>query len=296
MKFFEQQKIDDIGILGVKLQKILIFLSIVNLVSFIQVSVVTLVCGLSMQVILASAFYGAYKRRIGLLRFYVAINIILIIIAAIAIGISLSGPTRDYDSGDSDVSQNSVPSIPLSNPKPLTLSTPNSAILSLNPPIQPIQQPTQQSSPIGLLPLSSPKPLDLHIIYDDTDSATYGDESSICLFSIGLLVFCLVIFALKLASILMCAKMARMLMTQRATNLAHPVVKAPTQMNAVTPPIHAPQHPQVMYIPINMAQSMNSNMYGPYMQSIYPMYNPYLQPQFQAQYPQVQFGNLKQQV
>jgi len=287
----------------VKLQKILIFLSIVNLVSFIQFSLVTWVAGLSMQVILASAFYGAYKRRIGLLRFYVVINIILIIIAAIAIGVCLNRSHRDDASdytgdknGDTPVNiPVNVSPLTLTIPQPQPLNAPNSAILSLNPPIQPIQQ----LPPIGLLPLTYPRPLVLATPQvEDYDSATSDNGSPSFLLSIGLLVVCLVIFALKLATILMCAKMARMLMAQRATNLAHPVQKSPTQMNGVTPPmIHAPhQHPQVMYVPINMAQSMNSNMYGPYMQSIYPMYNPYLQPQFQAQYPQVQFGNPKQQV
>jgi len=284
----------------VKLQKILIFLSIVNLVSFIQFSLVTWVFGFSMQVILGSAFYGAYKRRIGLLRFYVVINIILMIIAAIAIGLSLTRSHNDVSDYSGNNGYKTVPTpvnvspLTLTIPKPQPLNAPNSAILSLNPPLQPIQQ----SPSIGLLPLSYPQPMVLDAPQVDCDSATSDNGSPFFLVSIGLLVLCLVIFALKLATVLMCAKMARMLMTQRATNLAHPVVKPPTQMSGVTPPmIHAPhQHPQVMYVPINMAQSMNSNMYGPYMQSIYPMYNPYLQPQFQAQYPQVQFGNQKQQV
>jgi len=62
MKFFENQKIDEIGILGVKLQKILIFLSIVNLVAFIQFSLFGFIAGLSMQIILGMGLYGSYKR------------------------------------------------------------------------------------------------------------------------------------------------------------------------------------------------------------------------------------------
>jgi len=320
MKFFEQQKIDDIGILGVKLQKILIFLSIVNIISYIQFSMLSWGCGLAMQVILGSAIYGAYKRRICLLRFYVAIQVILIILGIVVVAFFLRGNEANDPGYDVVVNPdpmtiqpvNEVPLLDLSFPlnKPLPLSDPSKKIL-------PLYFPKAKEQ---LIPVSIPKPvLNLHPSHNKPTVPTMIGTSSttpvsLWILAIALVIVAIVLFALKIATIVMAAKMARLLVVQRASNLAHPVVKSPPKTNTAS----APQHQQVMYVPINMAQQpMNPSMmnpgmmnpgmmnpgmmnpgmmYPPYMQPVYPMYNPYLQPQFQGQYPQVQFGNPRQQV
>jgi len=124
--------------------------------------------------------------------------------------------------------------------------------------------------------------------------------------SVGFMVVGIILFAVKIASIVLACKMSRMLVAQRANNLAHPVVKKSPHTKASAPSV--PQQPQIMYVPINMAPQMNPNsIYGPYNQPFYPMYNPYIQQQFQNQFqpnfypqvpqvPQVPFGSPRQQV
>jgi len=84
MKFFEKQKYDEIGILGVKLEKILIVLMVSNFLCLFCVgnflNVFTSLLGL---LILFCGFWGAYRRRERLLRFYYITNVLLITFAVI---------------------------------------------------------------------------------------------------------------------------------------------------------------------------------------------------------------------
>ncbi len=67
MKFFENQKIDLIGVASVKLQKILISLSVIAIIlALAGADFFTVIISLALY---AACFYGAYKRKENFLRF-----------------------------------------------------------------------------------------------------------------------------------------------------------------------------------------------------------------------------------
>jgi len=74
MKFFDKQKVDQIGVTSVALQKILVFLLLLSLFTLFN-------GGLLSFILCLIGFIGAYKRHTGLLRAYVTISVALIIIA-----------------------------------------------------------------------------------------------------------------------------------------------------------------------------------------------------------------------
>jgi len=75
VQFFEKQKVDQIGIMSVALQKVLIFLMIVNMFSLFNAG------GLLSFFLCLIGFVGAVKRRPCLLMVYFTISVIIMVIA-----------------------------------------------------------------------------------------------------------------------------------------------------------------------------------------------------------------------
>jgi flagellar basal body-associated protein FliL len=99
MHFFEKQRVDAAGILGVKLQKALIFLGIVTFSTFFFGAFLPSIISL---LILAIGFSGAYRRRPCLLAMYFWINVIMAIVGlAVLIGmLVVSSQTSVAQSND----------------------------------------------------------------------------------------------------------------------------------------------------------------------------------------------------
>jgi preprotein translocase subunit SecG len=76
MKFFNQQKVDQIGVTSVSLQKILLFLMILSLFTIFN-------GGFLSFLICLIGFIGAYRRSSGMLTAYFSISIILIVLCSI---------------------------------------------------------------------------------------------------------------------------------------------------------------------------------------------------------------------
>jgi hypothetical protein len=96
MHFFEKQKVDAIGYMGVSLQKSVIFLIIVTMVG--SAATGSLLSGLLGSAFLFIAFWGAYKRRTCLLAIYFWVNVICAILGLIAaIALIMVVPVYSYD-------------------------------------------------------------------------------------------------------------------------------------------------------------------------------------------------------
>jgi len=97
MRFFEKQKVDQIGVTSVALQKILLFFMILSLLSLFN-------GGLISYVLCAIGFLGAYKRHPGLLRTYYVVSIALIvavfILSIVAVAYVANGQDSYYNSGE----------------------------------------------------------------------------------------------------------------------------------------------------------------------------------------------------
>jgi len=110
MHFFEKQKIDQAGIVGVSLQKVLIFLMIVNVLGVFAGGFLSSILGF---LLLLVGFLGAYRRRTCFLMAYFSISVAIIAIAAVAAVIVLLGvfavsnPSYGNESSSSDYSGSS---------------------------------------------------------------------------------------------------------------------------------------------------------------------------------------------
>jgi hypothetical protein len=93
MKFFQKQMVDQIGVTSVSLQKILVVLMILSLLSLFN-------GGLFSFLICLIGFMGAYKRSPGLLRAYFSISIALIIVAFVFAIVTTVGSLNHHDHGE----------------------------------------------------------------------------------------------------------------------------------------------------------------------------------------------------
>jgi len=215
----------------------------------------------------------------------VALNIMLIILGIVGACVYIAFVARNHG-GDHEGVNIEGPNVPATNlnPKPDPQAQP------LIPPQSSVEtsDPNPSSDPsvaMNLRPAGNGI-MDLRPVFPQPE----GDE--VMAFSpvltIVMLTFSSIVLGVKIATIILAAKMAKMIRERRVQNLAHPVVKRPppTQPKAVQP---TPAQPAVMYIPINMQPTpYNMGPYNPYFQQPI-MYNPYLQPQFQSvQYTAVQ--------
>jgi len=251
MRFFEKQKVDEIGIIGVKLQKILIFFMILNVFAFFQWSFWSWLSGLSTMVILYTGFYGAYKRRERLIQFYFVVTVMLIVLTVVAVllGLAIAGTHHNEDDditpafevapvNDSRVLDGSVPPVtpPLSQPK------------------------TNQPSSSPLMDLTAPK--NISVSSPNITVAIGTSERSVnggfVLVFVIVFVLSLVVFALKITSLVLASRMVKMLRERQAHNLAHPIGRKSVPQTETQP-----MYQQVMYIPVPIQPNMNNmNMMG----------------------------------
>jgi len=88
MKFFAKQKVDQIGITAVTLQKILLFLMILSLFTMFN-------GGFFSFLLCLIGFIGAYKRSTGMLTAYVSISVVIIVLCSVVAISSIFMVTSD---------------------------------------------------------------------------------------------------------------------------------------------------------------------------------------------------------
>lgn len=264
--FFEKQRVDQVGFLGVKLQKILIFLMVVNFIEGLFVGLAGWFWNFLVFVVLYIGFWGAYKRNYKLLRFYYVFNIVfyvmIMVLSIVAIVYILVAPSVDYASEDDTIQP------------AMDLHTPNGDH-------RPAARAGQHDNQGDLLNLNRTS---LDNPYEDTSSYYYEYDSPL-FFVVGLVywLFSIVVLALKIVSIVLAGRMARMLKDQQEQNLAIPVFKVETKKTQAQKPSAAPQVPAPS-APV---------FYGvAYAQPNQPGFNPFFAPVQQPMYypqPYVQF-------
>jgi len=244
-RFFENQRVDEIGFYSVKLQKVLIALIVFHLISLLFGVFSNWLSILVELVLFWICFYGAYKRNHKPLRAYVCINVALMILGVIVFICAIIFVSAVHnDSEPVDVIDITVPD-----------NDTNSDMVDLLPPIN---NGTDITGMINIIPavVTRPNvPTEFFIVY-------------------VLIVFLsALVLVLKLVSIIMAMRLARMICEYNRIHLSHPEVchKEPTQ----------PQ--QSSYIPLNqMPQEQGQPPMYPQM----PMYFPVVvnQPNGQPQY------------
>jgi len=257
-RFFERQRIDEIGIYSVKLQKVLIALAIFNLLGWFSTGLLNWIGVLIEFILLYVAFYGSYKRRHRPLRAYVCINITFFVLGLIFVLLAIVFMHHK--------------------------TNPDGALA----PAQDLKQP-----PNTLMDL---RPINVNTNLTDINIPTNPSTShSGPMFLIIILAFVvsLLIFALKIASIIMAMRLARMICCDHARQLAHPrsdsspnVAYQPMQQ--IQPPMQQPMQPMPpmqqpmqqpmppMYQPMYIPMVVNGQP-GQHQQYVYP--NPYFIPQ-----------------
>lgn len=264
MSFFKRQQVDEIGILGVKLQKLLIFFMILNVFNFFHLNVICWLSALFYMVILYCGFTGAYKRRERLLQLYVVVSILMIVLSTLAVVFIVAGnahrnheEVENNDNTPTDVVPAFTPNATVTNnnnnDKDIPTQKPSSAL-----------PPTNASSPLmELRPASS-----VSNGTDDTTVVVHERVSAgIILISVLGFVFSLIVFALKISSLVLASRMIRMLRERQAHNLAHPI--APRKQTPTSQPMYQP----VMYIPVPVQPNgapFTSVMYNPYVTPFQP--------------------------
>jgi len=261
--FFEKQLIDEIGFFSVKLEKIILFLMFVGVLGFLDFNLFSWIATFLTLSLLFTGFWGAYKRNVTLLRIYVTINLVLIALMIVSVIVSLvyysyhTQPGYEYGG---DTVQSSMDSLNSNN---------GATLLELYLPNK--EQPTPESSIEQIIPLNKgdhkSSLFDIKPATVNTEQKEQPTYTAVTIWYFLWLLIAIIIFAYKIASIVIAIKVARMLRERQAHNLAHPIKK----QQAV--------QPQVVYIPLNNMPVPYTSYPGQSFQG-QPMYfNPYLQPQ-----------------
>jgi len=104
-KFFRNQKLDAAGLLGITLQKLLIFFMVLDVIGMFGGSFFTPFISLLFHFVV---FMGVYRRRTAVLCMYVAVHIVLFVLVALILIVAVSSvmympnysDDYSYDSGD----------------------------------------------------------------------------------------------------------------------------------------------------------------------------------------------------
>jgi len=269
MKFFERQKVDEIGIIGVRLQKILLFFMILNLFMFFSTNFLSLLAGLFNFTILYCGFVGAYKRRERLIQVYFTVTVLMIVMSFVVVLLSVSfAASLDREDGD-EAHPIPMPFVPQNATENLVL-TPVAQPKTGGNPGSPSEVPGGSNAPLpGSSGSSGSSVVDVKpvpTVVVQPHQMTVSPVALILSFVLSLL-----LFFLKITSLVLASRMIRMLKERQAHNLQHPI--AMTTRKTAPQPMYQP----VMYIPVPVQPNTNGMAQ---FQSM--MYNPYVTP-FQPQ-------------
>jgi len=264
--------VDEIGLVGVKLQKILLFLGLVNIFNLLHRG--GLLLALVAFIILYIGFFGALKRRERMLRFYYVFNVVLLVFAFVGALFLVfffmavaAKPDSQMDEGPGI--DNFSPLNSTSESNATSLVVPNAA--PLHPTFHPMNETDTNLNATSLT-------------FNNNRMTEDGNHEFPARF-ILCWVFGIVVFALKITSIVLAGRMARMLRERNLHNLAHPI----THKNGYTSVPQNPQPqaeaqaPQIVYIQVPMQMPPGYSPQG-YPSQGYPF------PQAYAPYPPQPFA------
>lgn len=263
-RFFENQRVDEIGFYSVKLQKVLIALAFFNLLGLLA-GVNSWFGALIEIILLWVAFHGAHKRKHRPLRAYVCVNITFMILGLIF----MLGALMVYNT-NSDVMYEDEPVMEI-NP-----SQNNTEMQNINTPLMDLHPANNASnsdnSTIPSLDIPSSS---------SYDSVSGAYVTLYILFAIAQIL----VLVLKFMSIVMAARLARMICAYNCLHLSHPTPSPSSKAEEVSPspsyfpmqPVpqqpNQPMYPQPMYVPV----VINGQPNGQPQQFVYP--SPYFVPQ-----------------
>jgi len=238
---------------------------ILNLFMFFSTNFLSLLAGLFNFTILYCGFVGAYKRRERLIQVYFTVTVLVIALSFVMVLLSVSfaashdhedpHPTPMVTMPKEIVPQNGTENIPIQTP----VAQPKTGN-----PGSPSEVPGGSNAPSSSGSSASDiKPVPQSAVVKA--SATVNPLALVLSFILSLL-----LFFLKITSLVLASRMIRMLKERQAHNLQHPI--AMTTRKTAPQPMYQP----VMYIPVPVQPNAN----GAPFQSM--MYNPYVTP-FQPQ-------------
>jgi len=264
-RFFANQKLDAAGLVGVTLQKLLIFFMILDAAAFFfGLSFFSSFLSLLFHFVV---FMGVYRRRTGVLLVYVILHVAVLILAAFAMILVVSSlmyvnpEGYDHSSSDSGVINNN-------NTHHMTYFR---TMLISEHSIH--NRSTNQSTPqIDVYPIGS----------DDE----YVDQS-LLLISIVLLVVSIVVLYTKILSVVLAHKMRKLLLNPVVLPVSN-TVDTETQKNSQSEPTYVPAdfennipffaQPGFAYQPMmpqNMYPGQSAMMPAPFMYGQHPVFYSY---------------------
>jgi len=260
-RFFEKQRVDEIGYYSVRLQKVLIALAIFNLLGIFTGGIANWFGLLLEFILLWVAFFGAYKRQHRPLRAYVCINLTMMVLTVVFLVIAL------VYAGHVEYESDEIESEDLTHPSDM----------------QDLYAPNNNTDLMDLKTPVNSTDINVNIGFDDNFRPGAG-FFVVYLFAVLVSAF---VFVLKFVSIVMAARLARMVCGYQCRQLSHPTAPFATRPVESFPtpayqPMFQPNMQQPMFQP-NMQQPMyvpvviNGQPNGQPQQFMYP--NPYFVPQ-----------------
>jgi len=255
MHFFEKQKYGDAGIIGVKIQKLVLFLMVARFVAYIfswNINLINLIGTFTVFLFLFLGFWGSYKRNVRMLQCYYITNVVVIVasavlVAFVVIPMLLHAPDQTNYPPVNDPSFNST--------------VPDSSV-------------TQPDAPTD--ETNTTEPLNVSLIANDTSSSDIPNyhfgliEGAVILLA-GII--SIAMFVIRIITIIFAAKMVRLLKEKQAQSLAHPT-KGTQSYHPMTQIM-----PNTMYIQVPVQPNTVPFEYYPHQFAQQPMvFNPYLQP------------------
>jgi hypothetical protein len=271
MKFFAKQKVDQVGITAVTLQKILLFLMILSLFTLFN-------GGLFSFILCLIGFIGAYKRRTGMLTAYVSISVVFIVLCSvIAISSIFVVSTDDYVYEYSPSASSSSQAVEFAQTNMHRLQRAFARKLSA------IGSESASSSVAASSDSAAPG------VSWGNDSYSYSEEDDAA-FGLIFLLIVVMIFAfflayLKVYSVVLAWRLRKMII---ATATALPTTDTAPQTHEFAPtntscamPEQTPAAPVSPYQPAPMF----APGFAPYPYAMPMMVPPHMQGQFQGQFP-----------
>jgi hypothetical protein len=275
MKFFAKQKVDQIGITAVTLQKILLFLMILSLFTIFN-------GGFFSFLLCLIGFIGAYRRSTGLLTAYVSISVVLIVLCSVVALSSIFMASSDdyvYDYSTSASSSDAFNNRPTAQQGLFRLRQAFARKLNAI---------GEQSSSSSVSSSSSSDNQSNSIGY--SDSYSEEDDTGIIFLLVVVMVLAFFLAYLKIYSLVLSWRLRKMILsaanTLPTTDAPQTHEFAPTNTSCAVP-----EQEEVPPVPISPFQNAPVFAPGfapyPYM----PMMMPHGQQQFPGQYPHhVMFG------
>lgn len=274
MKFFAKQKVDQIGITAVSLQKILIFLMILSLFTMFN-------GGFFSFFLCLIGFIGAYRRSPGMLTAYVSISVVLIVLCSVVAISSIFVVSTDdyvYDYSSSSSASAATDYAPTNIRKIQNLVARKLSAIGSESSSSPSSESSESSDSI-----SSSNSWGSASFYSEDDDATFG----LIFLLIVVMIFAFFLAYIKVYSVVLAWRLRKMIRTA-ATTL--PTEVAP-QTHEFAPANTSCAIPEPETAPVSPFQPapVFAPGFAPYPYGMPMMMPPQMQGQFQGQQFQGQF-------